>query len=228
MLRPERTDHRIISAHAIDRDRRKHGRFVSAWGLHPDGWSRDTDSAGNVFRVDSYISTAPCAGGMAQRFHRARNRHWRSDAAHPDGQFLESTGPVIFTGSGSVVMGPLGSLTLTNPGPTSLVIQGGARLWHYDCHRNHGSLRAVPASSDELDAYRYGERCAVWDSRFRPSRNLTLTITQISTGAAPATGALDVSPVLDSIFSLRQATTAIITNWTLSDSGTDRLEPTSR
>jgi hypothetical protein len=32
---------------------------------------------------------------------------------------------VTFTGSGTAVSGPIGSLTLTDPSPTSLIIQGG-------------------------------------------------------------------------------------------------------
>ncbi len=124
------------------------------------------------------------------------------------------TSPVTFTGGGSVVSGPIGSLTLTNPSPTSLVIQGGT------------TFATTGASGGAAEFGLFPPTPTAWtltdsahDEQFQVSlvdnatRSLTLTIKTVSTGSTLAAGTLDQSGTGTITWS--DGTGAVITNWTL-------------
>ena len=155
-----------------------------------------------------------CAGGIAQDFPQL-------------GVAIGSVSPltlnvaglndaVTFTGSGDVVTGPIGSLTLTNPSTTSLVIQGG---------ENYGAIaasgRAAAFSLFPPTPTDWSLTDSAHDQKFQISvvdnttRNLSVTITQVSTGCTLATGSLDQSGTGTITWS--DGTATAVTNWTLAD-----------
>jgi len=159
-------------------------------------------------------TTTACAGGIAQDFPQL-------------GVAIGSVTPltltvtglnaaVTFTGSGDVVTGPIGSLMLTNPSPASLVVQGG---------ENYGT---IAASGGAATFSLFPPTPTAWtltdsahDQKFQISvvdnttRNLSVTITQVSTGSTLATGSLDQSGTGTITWS--DGTATAVTNWTLAD-----------
>ena len=159
-------------------------------------------------------NTTACAGGIAQDFPQL-------------GVAIGSVTPltltvaglnaaVTFTGSGNVVTGPIGSLTLTNPSAASLVVQGG---------ENYG---AIAASGSAASFSLFPPTPTKWtltdsahDQKFQISvvdnttRNLSVTITQVSTGSTLATGSLDQSGT--GTINWSDGTATAVTNWTLAD-----------
>jgi hypothetical protein len=127
-----------------------------------------------------------------------------------------STGGVTFTGGGTAFTGPIGSLKLTNPFPAALVLQGGTR---YASTTSSGSAAAFSLFPPTPTSWMLTD--AAHDQQLQISvvsntiRNLTLTITQTSTGATLATGALDQSG--SGTITYSDGTVAVITNWTLAD-----------
>jgi hypothetical protein len=105
-----------------------------------------------------------------------------------------SASPMTFTGSGITVTGPIGALTLTNPSPTSLVIQGGTT---YAVTAAEGGAAAFALFPPTPTGWMLTD--SAHDSQFQitvvdnETRTLTLKITQISTGATLATGTIDRS-----------------------------------
>jgi len=168
---------------------------------------------GTYCAFNSYISTAPCAGGIAQDFPALGYAIGAVTPLTLTGNF-QSTGPVNFTGGGSTVTGPIGSLVLTNPSPTSLVIQGGAA---YSTTTATGSTGAFELFPPPPTTWTIAD--SAHDQQFQISlsatRILMLTITQVSTGAVLSTGTLDQSG--SGSISYSDGTVAVITNWTLSD-----------
>jgi hypothetical protein len=124
--------------------------------------------------------------------------------------------PANFTGGGTAVTGPLGSLLLTNPASTSLVIEGGAA---YATTTASGSAGAFVLFPPTPTAWTLAD--SAHDQQFQISlvdnisRTLTIKITQISTGVALATGALDQSG--SGTIAYSDGSTAVITLWTLAD-----------
>jgi hypothetical protein len=123
---------------------------------------------------------------------------------------------VTFTGGSSIVTGPIGSLTLTNPSSASFVIQGGAPYATTIASGGAAALALFPptptgwtltdtASDEKLDI-------AVIDNT---ARTLSLTITQVSTARALVTGTIDQSGTGTITYSDGKG--AGITNWTLTD-----------
>jgi P pilus assembly chaperone PapD len=127
-----------------------------------------------------------------------------------------NTAPVTFTGGGSAVTGPIGSLTLTNPGPYSLVIQGGTPYTSTTASGGAASFDLFPPTPT---AWTLTD--SAHDQQFQISvasnttRNLTLAIIQVSSGAALATGALDQSGTGAITYS--DGSIAAVTNWTLAN-----------
>jgi hypothetical protein len=120
-----------------------------------------------------------------------------------------------FTATGSTVTGPIGSLTLTNPSPTSFVIQGGTS---YTSTTGSGGA-AFSLSASTPTSWTITD--AAHDQQFQISmvntttRALSLTITQVSTGTTVATGLIDHSGT--GSISYSDGSTAAITSWTLAD-----------
>jgi hypothetical protein len=123
---------------------------------------------------------------------------------------------VTFTGSGSPVTGPLGSLTLTNPSPTSLVINGGSAYTTITAGGGAASFALFPPTPTSWDL-----TDATDNEQFQISvtndttRNLSMTITQTSSGGSLASAALDQSGTGSITYS--DGSTAAITSWTLAD-----------
>jgi len=155
-----------------------------------------------------------CAGGIAQDFPQLGVAIGSVTPLTLTASGLNAA--VSFTGSGDVVTGPIGSLTLTNPSPTSLVVQGG---------QNYGTI----AASGSAAAFSlFPPTPTTWtltdsahDQKFQISvvdnttRNLSVTITQVSTGSTLATGSLDQSGT--GAIAWSDGTATAVTNWTLAD-----------
>jgi hypothetical protein len=128
----------------------------------------------------------------------------------------DATGPVGFTGPGSVFTGPIGSLTLTAPSPTSLVVQGGTPFASIAISGSAGAFELFPPTPTSWTL-----TDSVHDRQLQISvvdnttRNLTITIKAVSTGITLATGTLDQSGTGTITYS--DGSIAAITNWTLAD-----------
>jgi hypothetical protein len=160
----------------------------------------------------------PCGGGVAQDFPALK---LAIGAVTPLilTPTTDTAGKVIsltFSGSGSVVTGPVGSLTLTNPSSASLAIQGGTAYTTTTANGGAGALALFPPTPT---AWNLSD--ATHDEKFQISviddttRDLSITISQISTGNTLATGSLDQSGTGSITYS--DGSTAAITNWTLAD-----------
>jgi hypothetical protein len=168
-----------------------------------------------VYCAFGSASTAQCAGGIAQDFPALG---MAIGAVTPltltVGQAV--TDPVNFTGGGSAVTGPLGALTLTNPSPTRLVVVGGAP---YASTTASGSAAGFELFPPAPTSWMLTD--SAHDEQFRISvnddttRDLTMTIIQVSTGNTLATGTLDQSG--SGTITYSDGTTAAVTSWTLAD-----------
>ena len=161
-------------------------------------------------------SSAQCAGGIAQNFPTLGIA---IGAVTPLTLVVSSdspTAPVNFTGGGSTVTGALGALTLTNPSPTSLVIQGGAPYTSTTSSGGAAEFVLFPPTPTQWTL-----TDAAHDQQFQISvvnnttRNLTFTIAEARGGRTLATGAVDQSGTGSITYS--DGSVATITNWTLAD-----------
>ena len=155
-----------------------------------------------------------CAGGVAQNFPALGIA---IGAVSPLTLTLSAANaPVTFTGGGTAVTGPIGSLTLTNPSPTSLIIQGGTP---YSSITANGGAAAFVLFPPTPTAWTITD--AAHDQQFQISvidntaRDLTMTIKQISSGITLATGVVDQSG--SGTITYSDGNIAAITNWTLAD-----------
>jgi hypothetical protein len=187
------------------------GVFTPAGGLQ-------TPVQLGLYCVDNGTPTSPCVGAVAQDFPAlglaigaatTLNLTVNQDA---DGKPTN----VIFTGGGSPVTGPIGSLTLINPSETSLVIQGGTVYTSTTVSGGAGAFDLFPPTPTSWTV-----TDAAHDEQFQISvidnttRNSNLTITQVSTGKTLATGSVDRSGTGNITYS--DGSTAAITAWTLAD-----------
>jgi hypothetical protein len=168
--------------------------------------------------------TAPCAGGIAQNFPAlglaigAVTPLTLTLASAPPLLTLGAAtkGGVTFTGGGSAVTGPIGSLTLTNPSATSLVIQGGTA---FSATTSSGGAAAFSLFPPTPTSWTLTD--SAHDQQFQISvidnttRNLAMTIQEMSTGRTIATGALDQSG--SGTITYSDGSMAVITSWTLAD-----------
>jgi hypothetical protein len=161
-------------------------------------------------------TSAQCGGGIAQNFPTLGIA---IGAVTPLTLALSPSGvtaPVTFTGGGSTVTGAIGSLTLTNPSPTSLAIQGGT------------AYATTTASGGAAEFSLFPPTPTAWtltdsahDQEFSISvvsntaRNLTFKITEPAKGGTLAIGAIDQSG--SGTITYSDGSTAIVTNWTLAD-----------
>ena len=155
-----------------------------------------------------------CAGGVAQDFPALGIA---IGAVTPLTLTMSTvTAPVSFTGAGSVVTGPIGSLTLTAPSPTSLVVLGGTAFTSNACSGSAGAFELFPPTPTSWtladSAHDQQLQISVVDNN---TRNLTMTIKQASTGITLVTGTLDQSG--SGTITYSDGSIAAIANWTLAD-----------
>ena len=163
---------------------------------------------------------APCVGAVAQDFPALGLAIGAATTVNltllTNAENLE-TGAATFTGAGSPVTGPIGSLTLTNPSEASLVLQGGTPYTSITVSGGTAAFGAffppTPTGWTVTDA--------AHDEQFQitviddTTRNSSITITQVSTGKTLATGSVDRSGTGTITYS--DGSTAAITSWTLAD-----------
>ena len=160
-------------------------------------------------------TTNTCSGGVAQDFPALGMAIGAVSPLTLSGS--NATGPVSFSGGGSVFTGPIGSLTLTTtPSQTSLVIQGGTPFTSTTCSGSAGAFELFPPTPTSWtladSAHDQQLQISVVDNI---TRNLTITIKEVSTGITLATGALDQSG--SGTITYSDGSIAAITNWTLAD-----------
>jgi hypothetical protein len=161
-------------------------------------------------------NTVPCAGGIAQDFPALG---LAIGSVTPLNLTVGTTveAPVPFTGGGTTVTGPLGSLTLINPNPpSSLEVQGGTDFATTTASGSSGAFELFPPTPTSwilTDAAHDEEFQIALASN--TTRDLNITIFQVSTNETLATGTIDQSGSGTILYS--DGTTAAITNWTLSD-----------
>jgi len=105
---------------------------------------------------------------------------------------------------------------LTNPNPTSLVIQGGTDFATTTASGSAGAFELFPPTPTSwtlTDTTHDEEFEIALDNN--TTRDLNITIIQVSTNETLATGTIDQSGSGTIMYS--DGTTATITNWTLSD-----------
>jgi len=190
----------------------------SAWTVYGTGVFTPINGARSaqlgLYCTLSQNAQAPCGGGIAQDFP---SLGIAIGGVTTLALSLGNGGSAItFTGAGSAVTGPLGSLTLTNPSPSSLVIEGGATFASLTASGGAGGLDLFPPPPTGWSladtAHDEQFQISVADGT---SRNLSLTITQVSTGTPLATGSLDQSGSGSITWSDGSVTT--VANWTLLD-----------
>jgi hypothetical protein len=166
--------------------------------------------------LSCYLSdtTNTCAGGVVQDFPALGIA---IGAVSPLTLTISNfTAPVTFTGAGSVVTGPLGSLTLTAPSQTSLVVRGGTAFTSNVCSGSTAAFELFPPTPTSWtladSTHDQQLQISVVDNN---TRNLTITIKQVSTGITLATGALDQSG--SGTITYSDGSIAAIANWTLAD-----------
>jgi hypothetical protein len=168
-----------------------------------------------VYCVFSPSNPVPCAGGIAQDFPALG---LAIGAVTPLSLTVGTTvtAPVPFIGGGTAVTGPLGSLTLTNPNPTSLVVQGGTAFATTTASGSSGAFELFPPTptSWTLTDTAHDEEFQIALAS-NTTRELNITIFQVSTNATLATGKIDQSG--SGTITYSDGTMAAITNWTLSD-----------
>ncbi len=184
------------------------GIFTPAGGAH-------TPVQLGVYCAFASATSAQCAGGIAQDFPALGIA---IGAVTPLSLTIGEavTDPVTFTGGGSAFTGPIGSLTLTNPSATSLVVTGGTAYTSTLANGFSGAFELFPP---ETTSWALSD--GAHDQQFQiylvsnTTRNLTMSITQESTGNTLATGEIDQSGSGSITYS--DGTVAAITNWTLAD-----------
>jgi hypothetical protein len=159
---------------------------------------------------------APCGGGIAQDFPALGIAIGVTPTLQLDMSGASFTSPVTMTGSGSPVTGPLGSLTLTIPSRTSLVIEGGKTFTSLAITGGVAGLELfppTPTSWTVIDS-EHDEQLQI-SLNDNTTRALTLTITQVSTGATLAAGTIYHSG--SGTITYSDGTTSAIANWTVAD-----------
>jgi hypothetical protein len=166
--------------------------------------------------IMSGAASLDCAGAVAQDFP---NLNIAIGAVTPL-TLVEEQGssndlhPMTFYGTGSVVTGALGSLTLTNPSETSLVISGGTAYAAPVVNGSVGSFDLFPPTptSWTLTDATHDQKIviSVVDDT---TRDTSILITQISTGNSLASGTVDQSGTGSITYS--DTSMDAVTNWTL-------------
>ena len=208
-------DGTVIGSLALKETAQFEGNAMILYGLGiftPAAGARTPVQLGLVCSLQA--STGTCAGAVAQNFPALGVA---IGAVNPFTLTLSvATAPVTFTGGGSAVTGPIGSLSLSNPSPSSLVIQGGTAYASLTLRGGAAEFELFPPTPTSWtltdSAHDQQFQISMIDST---TRNLTLTIKQVSTGITLATGAVDQSG--SGTITYSDGSTAAITNWTLAD-----------
>ena len=189
---------------------------VYGTGLFTPAGGAQTPAQLGLYCTFNPSSQAPCGGGIVQDFPELGMAIGVAPVLklHLTGESF--TAPVTFTGSGSPVTGPMGSLTLTNPSPTSLVVQGGTPFTSLTATGGEAGLELFPPTptSWTITDSGHDEQLEI-SLNDDTTRDLTLTVTQVSTGTTLATGLIHRSGAGTITYS--DGTTAAITNWTVAD-----------
>lgn len=154
--------------------------------------------------------TVPCQAGVAQNFPALSTA---IGAIISVNLALRDTA-VTFTGSSLLKTGPLNSLTLSNPQPTSLALAGGATYGTSTSSGGEATFSLFPPMPTGWTIIDAGH-----DQQFTINlvsnsvRNLTGSITRISSGSVLATIAVDQSGTGTIAYS--DGTHAAVTAWTL-------------
>lgn len=191
----------------------------SSWSVYGLGLFTPATGARTPVQLGLYCSLAEsssdCAGGIAQDFPTLGLSIGGVTPIQLN--YGNSTSdPITFTGGGTAFTGPLGALSLTNPSPTSLVIQGGTVFSTTSASGGAAGFNLFPPTPTGWTL-----TDSAHDQKFQISvvsntlRNLTLSITQISTGTVLATGALDQSG--SGTLTYSDGSTTVVTNWTLAN-----------
>jgi hypothetical protein len=138
------------------------------------------------------------------------------DLAYVPNALGNNSKAIAFSGGGSPVTGPIGSLTLTNPSETSLVMQGGTVYTSITASGGAAEFDLFPPTPTSWTV-----TDTVHDEQFQISviddatRSSNLTIKQISTGNTLASGTVDRSGTGTITYS--DGSFSPITAWTLAD-----------
>jgi len=164
--------------------------------------------------INFSATNLPCVGAVAQDFPALNLAVGgiTNITLTPDG----SDSGLTFAGSGSIFNGPIGSLTLTNPSPTTFALPGATT---YASTTTSGGAAAFALFPPTPTAWTLTD--AEHDEQIQisvisnVSRRVSLTIVQLSTGATLATGSVDQSGTGTITYS--DGSSAGITSWTLAD-----------
>jgi hypothetical protein len=161
----------------------------------------------------SSSSATPCTGAIAQDVPAL---NMAIGAATSLNLTAGSSGGASFTGDSSIFTGSLGGLTLTNPTPSTFVVQGGTAFGSATASGSAAALAMFPPTPTGWSladtAHDQNLQITVIDNT---TRNSSLTITQISTGKTLATGLVDHSGTGSITYS--DGSVAAITSWTVGD-----------
>jgi hypothetical protein len=166
----------------------------------------------------SGAQNVPCEGAVAQDFPAlnlaigATTQISLNIASDAEGEATS----VSFTGGSSSFTGPIGSLTLTNPSPASFVIPGGTAFASATTSGGAAAFALFPPTPTSWTltdtAHDQTIQISVIDNT---SRNSSVTIKQVSSGATLATGTVDQSGTGSVTYS--DGSNAAITSWTVAD-----------
>jgi hypothetical protein len=160
-------------------------------------------------------ATLPCAGGIAQDFPALGMAIGAVTPLTLIVESLAADGPLTFSGTGSTVnSGPVGSLTLTAPSPTAMAITGGTTFASYTSNGGAAAFELFPPTPTgwTLTDPASGLQLQVTVVS-NTTRNLSVTITQPSSGTILARAAVDQSGTGSITYS--DSTLETITSWTL-------------
>jgi hypothetical protein len=167
---------------------------------------------GLACNIPSVATTLTCTGGIGQDLPGLGV----AIGALTSMTLTSDSKTLTFSGSGSMVTGTMGQLVLTNPSGSSFVFQGGTLYATTTASGSAGALELFPPTptSWTLTDAAHDQKIliSVIDDT---SRSSSVTITQVSTGRALATGTVDQSGTGTITYSDRSV--AAITSWTLAD-----------
>ncbi len=159
-------------------------------------------------------SSIPCTGAVLQNFPALNLAIGSVTSTTLNGAM--SGGSLTFTGSGSILTGPIGSLTLTSPSLSSFAIPSGTAYASTTASGGAGAFALFPPTptSWTLTDAAHDEKVQV-SVTDNTTHDSSLTVTQTSTGTTLATGTIDQSGTGTITYS--DGSKAAITNWTLAN-----------
>ena len=165
----------------------------------------------SISRTDE--STVPCQGGVAQDFP-ALGTALGSVTTITLGLGTEATSPVTFTGASVLTAGSVGELTITAPTTTTLAVQGGASAGTTTASGGAAQFALFPPTPTGWSVVNPTDDLKFTiDVVSNTVRNLTATLTRISTGATLGTATLSQSGT--GTISYSDGTSGAVTSWLL-------------